>query len=495
MIRCAQKRAERMKQLRSWHLSALKVISEPMSALARTSERDCRTRTTNENCTANESWTRTKLNYDAENCLANAGTTTYTCDAHGIRVQKTIQGGTTTVYVFSGGKDIAEYDNGAAVNSPSREYMYLGGQLAAVMQGTSVTYLHSDHLSVRLSTVGGATNTPNYGKEAGEQGHYPYGEQWYASNSTTKFFFTSYERDPESGNDYAMARFYINRFGRFSCVDPSLGSPSDPQSWNRYVYVRNNPVNITDPTGQFWLFKLFGALIAILGVLLRIPALVQLGLNIAGVGFALPGNLSTSPGTPPTFPDPLGNIQLNSIYNPPDLSKFGINNFTNIECSFNVYVGSSFLLDARGQLTMLKEMRRIFGDAHVGINTVATEQGADFEIGLAVAAALPPGFTIADGAIGGEIPGTKIGIVFLGNLIAENPTASSRQLGTAAGAVASHEIGHKIWKGQGDLKSGGLNDFDIMDHGDPWGKILTFRTDASKADVLNYCKGLHGGGT
>jgi RHS repeat-associated protein len=54
-----------MKQLRSWHLSTPKVISEPMSALARTSERDCRTRTTNENCTASESWSRTKYTYDS----------------------------------------------------------------------------------------------------------------------------------------------------------------------------------------------------------------------------------------------------------------------------------------------------------------------------------------------------------------------------------------------------------------------------------------------
>src|SRR5882757_8160570 len=54
-----------MKQLRSWHLSALKVISGPMSALARTSERDGRTRTTIENCAANESWTRTKYRYDS----------------------------------------------------------------------------------------------------------------------------------------------------------------------------------------------------------------------------------------------------------------------------------------------------------------------------------------------------------------------------------------------------------------------------------------------
>ena len=44
----------------------------PMSALARTSERDCRTRTTNENCTASESWTRTKYAYDALHRLTSA---------------------------------------------------------------------------------------------------------------------------------------------------------------------------------------------------------------------------------------------------------------------------------------------------------------------------------------------------------------------------------------------------------------------------------------
>src|SRR6267154_1990116 len=64
-----------MKQLRSWHLSALKVISGPMSALARTSERDGRTRTTIENCAANESWTRTKYSYDALGRLNTATTT------------------------------------------------------------------------------------------------------------------------------------------------------------------------------------------------------------------------------------------------------------------------------------------------------------------------------------------------------------------------------------------------------------------------------------
>lgn len=84
---------------------------------------------------------------------------------------------------------------------------------------------------------------------SGTQGHYPFGE-WYATGDTSKFRFTSYERDPapgESGNDYAIARYYINRFGRFNSPDPIEGFPADPQSWNRFAYARNDPVNLTDP--------------------------------------------------------------------------------------------------------------------------------------------------------------------------------------------------------------------------------------------------------
>jgi RHS repeat-associated protein len=65
---------------------------------------------------------------------------------------------------------------------------------------------------------------------------------WYDDGTSIKNKFTSYERDSESGNDYAMARYYINRFVRFCSADPVMGSPGDPQSWNRYTYVRNNPL-------------------------------------------------------------------------------------------------------------------------------------------------------------------------------------------------------------------------------------------------------------
>jgi hypothetical protein len=48
-----------------------------------------------------------------------------------------------------------------------------------------------------------------------------------------------------------QARYYQNLQGRFTSADPLLasGRSANPQSWNRYSYVLNNPVRLTDPTG------------------------------------------------------------------------------------------------------------------------------------------------------------------------------------------------------------------------------------------------------
>jgi RHS repeat-associated protein len=62
------------------------------------------------------------------------------------------------------------------------------------------------------------------------------------------------ERDDETGLDYAQARYYSNLQGRFISVDPenyqARLTPHDPQSWNGYVYVKNNPLRSADPSGK-----------------------------------------------------------------------------------------------------------------------------------------------------------------------------------------------------------------------------------------------------
>jgi len=65
-------------------------------------------------------------------------------------------------------------------------------------------------------------------------------------------YFTGQERDQETGLDYFGARYFGSPQGRFTSADAPLADqhPADPQSWNLYGYVRNNPLTLTDPNGQ-----------------------------------------------------------------------------------------------------------------------------------------------------------------------------------------------------------------------------------------------------
>jgi RHS repeat-associated protein len=169
------------------------------------------------------------------------GSGSYTYDGNGLRVERA-SGGSTTAYVFSGNRVIAEYALNASATSPSSEYIYLGGAKITKIAGGTATYYQKDLLSNRLVTS-------STGAIVEQMGHLPFGENWYDTGSE-KWKFTTYERDSESLNDYAIARFYVNRLGRFAAADPLDGSVGNPQSWNHFVYASNDPVNRIDPSGR-----------------------------------------------------------------------------------------------------------------------------------------------------------------------------------------------------------------------------------------------------
>jgi RHS repeat-associated protein len=60
------------------------------------------------------------------------------------------------------------------------------------------------------------------------------------------YAYTGREWDPETELYYYRARYYDFKIGRFLSEDP-IGVADGP---NRYTYVKNNPVNRTDPTGR-----------------------------------------------------------------------------------------------------------------------------------------------------------------------------------------------------------------------------------------------------
>jgi RHS repeat-associated protein len=127
-------------------------------------------------------------------------------------------------------------------------------------------FYHGDHLgSAHL-----ITNETGQVLELAE--HTPFGSLSRAERTTstpapslTPIGFTGQRTDPANGLVLFPGRIYDPELGRFLQPDPFVQDPSDPQTLNRYSYVRNNPVTYVDPSGYFFVF-IFAIISAIIEV-------------------------------------------------------------------------------------------------------------------------------------------------------------------------------------------------------------------------------------
>ena len=113
-------------------------------------------------------------------------------------------------------------------------YVY-GAGLVASVKDSSINYYHSDRIqSNRLVT------DPS-GSVEKEFKSLPFWQK--VSNSGVKYAFATGKELDESELYYFGARYHDSNLGRFTSVDPV---PSEPS----YQYVRNNPMNMIDPSGS-----------------------------------------------------------------------------------------------------------------------------------------------------------------------------------------------------------------------------------------------------
>ena len=179
---------------------------------------------------------------DASNNLVGE----YFYDGEGKRVKKkSYQGGVLdeeTVFVYSSGKLIAEYSSKPPAQNPTTSF-------------TITDQLGSPRVLVNtLGQVISRRDFMPFGEELDADETYRKTLQKYGQTDSVRQKFTGYERDNESELDFAQARMYNPAHGRFTAVDPLLasGMPGNPQTWNRYTYVLNNPLIFVDPTGLIW---------------------------------------------------------------------------------------------------------------------------------------------------------------------------------------------------------------------------------------------------
>ncbi|HEX9679788.1 MAG TPA: RHS repeat-associated core domain-containing protein, partial [Candidatus Saccharimonadales bacterium] len=127
------------------------------------------------------------------------------------------------------------------------KYYTHGGSRVAMRRGDALYYLSGDHLGSTSLT------TDETGNIVSEVRYLPYGEERWASGATpTDFTFTGQRNEAGFGLMDYNARYYNPRVGRFVSPDTVVPEPSGSQGWNRYAYVRNNPLKYTDPSGHGW---------------------------------------------------------------------------------------------------------------------------------------------------------------------------------------------------------------------------------------------------
>ncbi|MFL6253577.1 MAG: RHS repeat domain-containing protein [Pyrinomonadaceae bacterium] len=195
------------------------------------------------NVAADARFRQRAFRYDAHNRqqqssnLDGTGAVVSVYDGAGQRVATKVGDTLTNVMVYDASGDLVAEYGGAVLNNGTR--YVIGdqqGSTRVVMSGGSVVSRH-DYLPFGEDVPAGT------GLRAGSQG--------YSQADGLRKQYAGMEQNEATGMSHTLWREFDDMSARWTAPDPYGGSMSlsSPQSFNRYSYVNNDPVNQTDPAG------------------------------------------------------------------------------------------------------------------------------------------------------------------------------------------------------------------------------------------------------
>lgn len=194
----------------------------------------------------------TEYIYDASgNRVAKGPITTWSCDPSTNGLEASAQ--ETDYIINQSGQQVTEMTQDGSTMEWQHTNVWIGGQVLATYQASTTSAgKPSSNLHFYLNDwLGTRRVMTDYAGVVEQQcASLPYGDYESCNPTPTEQLFTGKQRDSESGNDYFGARYYAENDARFLSPDSVGGDPENPQSWNLYSYVYNNPLTNTDPSGH-----------------------------------------------------------------------------------------------------------------------------------------------------------------------------------------------------------------------------------------------------
>lgn len=176
--------------------------------------------------------------------------TSYGYNGLGDRLTETVNGVTTTFTMDLSPSTGLRAGSGLtqALSDGTNDYLYGHGRIAQSPITQSPNHQMEYFLGDALGSVRQLTNST--GALTLAKAYDPYGNVVMSNRSSaTTYGFTS---EYQSGDSvYLRARHYAPYLNRFLQRDTIVPNPRIPADWNRWAYVRNNPINYTDPSGHY----------------------------------------------------------------------------------------------------------------------------------------------------------------------------------------------------------------------------------------------------
>ena len=213
-----------------------------------------------------DGWTYTwEEGRQLKTAVGNGHNISYKYNDSGIRTQKIVDGVTTNYHLVG---DRVTYENNGT-DAIYYSYDASGNIVSMNLNGTEYYYVRNAQGDITGLIDGSGTQVVSYTYDTWGKIVSTTGTLASTVGVKNPYRYRGYRFDTETGLYYLQGRYYNADWGRFVNADAAVGGIGELVSHNLFAYCLNNPVNLSDPSGNWpsWVDSILNAAISVVNAI------------------------------------------------------------------------------------------------------------------------------------------------------------------------------------------------------------------------------------